>query len=264
MGLVHEGQGDVLEVGEHRAADVEDHALRQPRGHPVVEKAGGGGGQRHGPEQEQAAFQQRDVVGHRRVDREADRPRNADAGERGHQHRALGAEHQQPVRLQIGQEASDDPGVEGGEDRLVVNRAEVGLAGRGRGALGVVDEGAHSARLRNPAVQARLRNGITPRAERLQGEKVGVFTALGDELCVCSAFDDATLFQNEDLVGVHQRGQTVGDNDRGLGRGRLGERLADPRLSHRIDGGGGVVEDHNPGTRRDAARDRHPLTLPTR
>ena len=53
----------------------------------------------------------------------------------------------------------------------------------------------------------------------------------------------------------------MGDDDRRLGPGGLRQGLAHPLFGHRVDGGGGIVEDHHPRPRHHAAGDRHALAL---
>src|SRR5439155_621627 len=75
------------------------------------------------------------------------------------------------------------------------------------------------------------------------------------------AVDVPAAIREDGLVGMHQRGEAMGNDDRGLGAGGFGQSVADLLLGDGVDGGGGVVEDHDPGAGDDAAGDAHPLAL---
>ena len=75
------------------------------------------------------------------------------------------------------------------------------------------------------------------------------------------ALDDPALFEEQDLVGVHQRAQPVGDDDRRAGRDLGPERRADALLGRGVDRRGRIVEHQDRRGQQDAARDRQALAL---
>ena len=79
-----------------------------------------------------------------------------------------------------------------------------------------------------------------------------------------AALDDAPPLQEDDLVGVHQRAQTVRDDDRRPRRGLGSERLADALLGRGVDRRGRVVEHQDRRAEQDAAGDRQALALAAR
>ena len=79
-----------------------------------------------------------------------------------------------------------------------------------------------------------------------------------------AALDDASLLQEHDLVGIHERSQAVRDDDRRPGRGLCPQRLADALLGGGVDRGGRVVEHQDRRREEDAAGDRHALPLAAR
>ena len=87
-----------------------------------------------------------------------------------------------------------------------------------------------------------------------------VAAAEGDQLGVGAALDDPAVVEEEDAVGVHQRAETVRDDD-GDAAGALGAERADALLGAGVDGGGRVVEDHDGGLQHQRPRDGEALAL---
>lgn len=58
---------------------------------------------------------------------------------------------------------------------------------------------------------------------------------------------NAAVLQNDDLVRVEHRGDPLGDDDFGCAGQALGQALADFRLSGRVHGAGGIVQNQDLG-----------------
>ncbi len=78
-----------------------------------------------------------------------------------------------------------------------------------------------------------------------------------------SGVDQATLVEDEDLVGGQDRGQPVRDHDRGTPAQQRAQRGLDVVLGHRVEVGGGLVEDEDARVAQDHPGDRDALLLPT-
>ncbi len=76
-------------------------------------------------------------------------------------------------------------------------------------------------------------------------------------------FGDAAVLDDKDLVGVPDRGQTVGDGDDGFATGELGDGRLDQVLVLRIDAGRGLVEDDDGRILKDSPGDGNPLFFTT-
>ena len=82
-----------------------------------------------------------------------------------------------------------------------------------------------------------------------------------DQLRVRAMLSDRAVFQHEDLIRRHQRGDAVADeNDRGLAHVLL-EVGADLRVGLRVHGGEGVVKDQNGRLLGQGAGNGCPLLL---
>ena len=98
----------------------------------------------------------------------------------------------------------------------------------------------------------------------LQFIKVSVFAAQFEQFCVRSSLDDFAAFEEEDFVGVHQRAETVGNDDGRPVRGNFLESGSDALLSRGVDRSGGVVENDYLWMQHDAAGDGQALPLAAR
>src|SRR5690606_27164256 len=78
---------------------------------------------------------------------------------------------------------------------------------------------------------------------------------------MAAAFDNPSPFEEEDLVGLHERCQAVRDDDHGTVPRDLAEGCANLTLGGGIDGGRRIVEDKDPGFGEDRAGDRETLAL---
>ena len=151
LGLVHEGERHLLEMGEHGAAEIEDHPLADMPHQAVLEVAGGVADQDDGAEHGGGELQMHDVAAigeDRLVDRVADDQRDQELGAGIDQHRP--ERDQEPARIgpDIGHEAARHAAVVGGAEDLLVAadlRADDGARRPGRSG-----GGAHSAAPCNP------------------------------------------------------------------------------------------------------------------
>ena len=72
------------------------------------------------------------------------------------------------------------------------------------------------------------------------------------------------VIEHHDPVGVADRRQPVGDDDRGAAARGVAQRLLDQLLGHRVEVGRRFVEHQDAGIADDGARDRDPLALAAR
>ena len=156
--LVHEGQRNVLEMGEHGAAKVEDHVLADMPHQPVLHVVGAVADQDHEPERGGGKLQLHDVAAlgeDRVIDRMADDQRDRELGARKHQHGTHGKQEPPHVGPDEDGEAACDTAVVGRAEYLLVAadlRADDGTRRPGR-----LCGGAHSAAPCNPpATSSRL------------------------------------------------------------------------------------------------------------
>ena len=74
---------------------------------------------------------------------------------------------------------------------------------------------------------------------------------------------DAAVVQHDDLVGAHDRGDALGNDD--LGHiGQRAQRRADLCFGRGVDGAGGIVKNEDLGLFKQRARDAQALLLPAR
>lgn len=71
-------------------------------------------------------------------------------------------------------------------------------------------------------------------ASCLCGEQLVIFTLLIHQLCVSTAFDELTVFKNEDLISSSSAGKSVGYEDRCFILSELVETIEYLLLSHRV------------------------------
>jgi len=94
--------------------------------------------------------------------------------------------------------------------------------------------------------------------------EAGVDATGGDELIVGSAFDDPTVIDDGDLVGVADRGQAVGDDDRRPSLQGDRQRILYRRLGAGVEMGGGLVEHDDAGIFEEQSSDGDALLLAAR
>lgn len=84
--------------------------------------------------------------------------------------------------------------------------------------------------------------GESEKSETMRETDLDVTTLLREQLVVRSTLDDLPFIQNVDLVGVSDRGETMGDGDgRATGR-RTVQGFLDEGFRFVVEGGGGFVE----------------------
>ena len=84
----------------------------------------------------------------------------------------------------------------------------------------------------------------------------------GHEFGVGAAFDDASVFEHQNQVGILDRRDAVGDGDDGLAAVHLLEVLLDFRLGLHIDGRGRIIHNQDRRIIRECAGQRQALFLP--
>ena len=78
-----------------------------------------------------------------------------------------------------------------------------------------------------------------------------------------AALGDVSSVDDEDLVGVTDRGQAVGDDDDGPPGRQPGQGLMDVALGGRVGLGGGLIQNEDGGVLEVGARQGDALTLPS-
>ena len=84
------------------------------------------------------------------------------------------------------------------------------------------------------------------------------------QFVVGSPFDDATVVEDEDLIGVGDRRQAVGDHERGAPTERFGECLLHMSLVFGVEMTRRLIEDHDRRILQQHAGNGEPLLLATR
>ena len=74
-------------------------------------------------------------------------------------------------------------------------------------------------------------------------------------------FDDAAVFEHDDLAGAFDRGEAVGDDDRRAAGEQPPQAGLDARLGVDVDVGGGLVEDEDPRVGDEGAGEGDELAL---
>ena len=82
------------------------------------------------------------------------------------------------------------------------------------------------------------------------------------QLVVAAGFDDEAVLDDEDAVGMHDRRQSVGDDDRGAALAEFGDRLLHVVLGFGIERRGRLVEQDDRRILDQRARDGDALALP--
>ena len=85
--------------------------------------------------------------------------------------------------------------------------------------------------------------------EPLEFDHVVVMTARGHQLLVGADLDDGSAIEHEDAVGMANRAQPVGDDERGAAVEQSGQALLDQPLALGVEVAGGLVEDEDPAGR---------------
>ena len=76
-----------------------------------------------------------------------------------------------------------------------------------------------------------------------------------------AAFGDPALVEDDDLVGVDDGREAMGDDDRGPARGDALQGLLDRRLGPAVEGAGRLVEDQDRRVLEQGSGDRDALLL---
>ncbi len=94
--------------------------------------------------------------------------------------------------------------------------------------------------------------------------ELGIAPVGGEQVAVRAALGDATGLDHQDLVGVHDRRQPVGDDDGRAALQRCGQGGLNIGLRGRVEVRGRLVEDHDPRLGEQESGDRQPLALAAR
>ena len=103
--------------------------------------------------------------------------------------------------------------------------------------------------------------GLDPRLGLVE---LVVEALLREQLVVRSLLDQLAVVQDEDQVGVADRGQPVGDHERGAALHQVLERVEDHGLGLGVDRGGRLVEDQDRRVLDEGARHADALALAAR
>ena len=90
-----------------------------------------------------------------------------------------------------------------------------------------------------------------------------VDTLLREELFVCAAFFERAIFEDDDLIGVSNGGESVGDDHRRTIFSDVFEGTLDRGLCLVINGRGCFIEQEDGGIFEDGSGDGEALSLPT-
>src|SRR5712691_3381500 len=93
---------------------------------------------------------------------------------------------------------------------------------------------------------------------------VGVEAVARQKLSMAAALDDAAAVEHDDLVGVDDGRQPVGDHHGGAAAAHLFQRALDLLLGARVERAGRLIEQQDLRVLEDRAGDRHPLLLAAR
>src|SRR5579883_1628200 len=92
----------------------------------------------------------------------------------------------------------------------------------------------------------------------------GIDAALRQERCVIAPLDNAAIVENEDLVGVDDGREAMGDDERGAVRGNLVEARLDLALGLSVECRGRLVENEDARSLEDDPRDGDALLFAAR
>src|SRR5229473_3260849 len=103
----------------------------------------------------------------------------------------------------------------------------------------------------------------TPWRSKASGT-IGIETVARQKLGVAATLDDAAAVEHDDLVGVDDGRQPVGDHHGGAAAAHLFQRALDLLLGARVERAGRLIEQQDLRVLEDRAGDRHPLLLAAR
>merc|ERR1711881_789762 len=98
----------------------------------------------------------------------------------------------------------------------------------------------------------------------LLGPELEVLLAVADELFVCATFDDLSVVNDKDKISLHDRRQTMSNDESRAASAKLLERGLDLSLDGRIDGRSGFVQQNNLRVLENDSCDGNSLQLTTR
>ena len=110
-------------------------------------------------------------------------------------------------------------------------------------------------------VSATQQSDTGQESTRLVGPQRCVNTVGSQQLAMASLFDDPPAVHHQDPVHRLDRGQAVGDHQRGAPGHRLGQGALDVHPTLAVQGTGRLVQDQDVRVLEDRPRDRDPLPL---
>src|SRR5262249_12120315 len=96
----------------------------------------------------------------------------------------------------------------------------------------------------------------------LEAVQLGVEAARREERLVRALLDDAPLVEDDDAIDRADRGEAVGDEQRGAPAPGALQRVLEAGLGVAVDVGGGLVEDEDRRVAVERAREGDELALP--
>ena len=94
----------------------------------------------------------------------------------------------------------------------------------------------------------------------------GAQAAVGffDQCCPVALFDDAACVEDDEVIGVADGGETMGDDHQGECAVQADEGVANPFFVAGVEGAGGFVEDQQEGLPQQGAGEGDALAFATR
>src|SRR6476659_5600833 len=125
----------------------------------------------------------------------------------------------------------------------------------------VADNAARRGDLSNSLRQSKSLPYLGRTAADELADEAGVNAAVGHQLVVGAAFEDTAFFQDQDLVGVADGGEAVGDDEAGPAGEELGEGPLHADFGERVHAARRFVQDDDPrpGHHRPTEADELPL-----
>jgi len=99
---------------------------------------------------------------------------------------------------------------------------------------------------------------LTPQLELVQPL---VQSGLRQQFAMTPALPDLSVVQYQDLIGVKDRAEPVGDDDARPARHQLADRALNQRFGFRVHRAGGLIEHQDPGIEREGASEAQELAL---
>ncbi|KAG5724521.1 hypothetical protein E4T56_gene8737, partial [Termitomyces sp. T112] len=195
-------------MADHRAAQVENHLLRQSRGPIFLKISARRIGQHHPGESQQYAMELFSMTGTDSINTGADQQEKGKLTHHIHQDRSQGTAEPAMIGREKAAEAPRHFRVKTGKGSLFRILQ-----------IGIVCCGSHSA----------ASSMFVPLLSGAAGP------ALHQQFIMASALDDAPIVQHDDLISSGKSGKAVGDDDRGLIPPTLAQCIPQLSLGFRVE-----------------------------